>query len=61
MYMSLISIYIRFTVGDMLHIDYISVRSRGIASHCVQMGGDTSGCAQEACMGCPLCEQMGAL
>ena len=32
-------IYIRVTVGDMLHIGYISVRSRGIEQHCVQMGG----------------------
>ena len=30
-YIGLVSIYIRFTVGDMLHIGYISVRSRGIA------------------------------
>ena len=25
------------------------------------MGGDTSGCTQEACIGCPLREQVGAL
>ena len=30
-YIGLVSIYIRFTVGDMLHIGYISVRSRGMA------------------------------
>ena len=30
-YIGVVSIYIRVTVGDMLHIGYISVRSRGIA------------------------------
>ena len=30
-YIGLVSIYIRFTVGVMLHIGYISVRSRGMA------------------------------
>ena len=27
----------------------------------MHMGGDTSGCAHEACMGCPLRVQVGAL
>ena len=30
-YIGVVSIYIRVTEGDMLHIGYISVRSRGIA------------------------------
>ena len=30
-YIGLVSIYIRFTVGGMLHIGYISVRSRRMA------------------------------
>ena len=30
-YIGVVSIYIQVTVGDMLHIGYISVRSRGMA------------------------------